>query len=147
MPSGGDLERPQLGPQGRPLDLADLQRLALSNGPLFRQAAANVEAMRGAAIQAGAYPNPTFGFQEDTAGTAGGPGYLGGFVNQVIKTANKLQLQRAAATMDLRNAELAAQARQNRSDAHDPRRLLSGAGRAGERPRVVRLGGLQQRRL
>jgi outer membrane protein, heavy metal efflux system len=107
MPATGDNVQPALGPEGRPLNLADLQRLALSNSPLFRQAAANVEAMRGTAVQAGAYPNPTFGFENDTAGTAGGPGYIGGFLNQVIKTGNKLQLQRAAATMDLRNAELA----------------------------------------
>ncbi len=107
MPGTGDNERPATGPAGRPLNLADLQRLALSNSPLFRQAAANVEAMRGAAVQAGAYPNPTLGFENDTAGTAGGAGYVGGFLNQVIKTGNKLQLQRAAATMDVRNAELA----------------------------------------
>jgi cobalt-zinc-cadmium efflux system outer membrane protein len=107
MPAPGEIERPAMGSEGRPLNLADLQRLALSNSPLFRQASATVEAMRGAAIQAGAYPNPSIGFQEDTGGTAGGPGYLGGFLNQVIKTGNKLQLQRAAATMDLRNAELA----------------------------------------
>ncbi len=107
MPAVGDNEQPAMGPEGRPLNLADLQRLALSNSPQFRQAAATVEAMRGAAIQAGAYPNPTFGFENDNAGTAGGPGYVGGFVNQVIKTGNKLQLQRAAATMDLHNAELA----------------------------------------
>jgi cobalt-zinc-cadmium efflux system outer membrane protein len=107
MPATGDNVQPAMGPEGRPLTLADLQRLALSNSPLFHQAAANVEAMRGAAVQAGAYPNPSIGFQEDTAGTAGGPGYIGGFLNQVIKTGNKLQLQRAAATMDLRNAELA----------------------------------------
>ncbi len=63
--------------------------------------------MRGAAIQAGLYPNPTFGFEEDTLGTGTRPGYLGGFFNQVIKTGDKLQLQRAVAMMDLRNAELA----------------------------------------
>lgn len=107
LPPLGPDPQPLAGPEGRPLTLADLQRLALTNSPLFRQAKANVEAMRGAAVQAGAYPNPTMGFQEDTAGTAGGPGYVGGFLNQTIKTGNKLQLQRAVATMDLRNAELA----------------------------------------
>jgi RNA polymerase sigma factor (sigma-70 family) len=38
----------------RPLSLADLQRLALSNSPLIRQAVADVEAARGATTQAGA---------------------------------------------------------------------------------------------
>jgi cobalt-zinc-cadmium efflux system outer membrane protein len=105
-PLGGD-PTPAPGPDGNPLALADLQRLALSNSPLVRQAAANVEAMRGAAVQAGAYPNPTALFQQDTAGTGnpGGPGYIGGGVQQTIKTGDKLQLQRAAAAMDLRNAE------------------------------------------
>jgi cobalt-zinc-cadmium efflux system outer membrane protein len=107
LPPLGDDPRPAAGPEGRPLTLADLQRLALSNSPLVRQAAANVEAMRGAAVQAGAYPNPTIAFEQDTAGTSGGPGYVGGYVSQLIKTANKLQLQRAAAAEDLRNAELA----------------------------------------
>ena len=67
MPATGDNVQPATGPEGRPLNLADLQRLALSNSPHFRQAAANVEAMRGAAIQAGAYPNPTLVFKNDTA--------------------------------------------------------------------------------
>ena len=59
------------------------------------------------AIQAGLPPNPTIGYEGDTMGTAVGPGYQGGFVEQKIIVANKLQLARAAATMDLRNAELA----------------------------------------
>jgi cobalt-zinc-cadmium efflux system outer membrane protein len=98
---------PQLGPQGRPLTLADLQRLALSNSPLIKQAAANVEAARGAALQAGLHPNPIFGYNEATAGTTGGPGYQGVYLEQLIKTANKLQLARSAATMDWLNAQLA----------------------------------------
>jgi cobalt-zinc-cadmium efflux system outer membrane protein len=97
----------QPGPEGQPLSLADLQRLAMSNSPLLRQAAANVEAARGAAIQAGAYPNPTVGFEQDTIYTAGSPAYIGGFFDQKIITGSKLQLARAAATMDLKNAELA----------------------------------------
>ncbi len=95
------------GPGGRPLTLTDLQRLAASNSPLLKQAAANVESARGAAIQAGAYPNPTVGFEEDTIYTAGGPGYVGGFVDQKIITGSKLQLARAAAAMDFKAAQLA----------------------------------------
>jgi cobalt-zinc-cadmium efflux system outer membrane protein len=99
--------QPMPGPDGRPLTLADLQRLGMSNSPLLRQAVANVEAARGAAIQAGAYPNPTIGYEQDTIYTAGGPAYLGGFFDQKIIVGSKLQLARAAATMDLKNAELA----------------------------------------
>lgn len=107
MPALGPDPQAVAGPEGKPLTLADLQKLALADNPQFRQARANVVAMRGAAVQAGAYPNPSFGFEEDNGGTAGRPGYVGGFVNQVIKTGSKLQLQRAVATMDLHNAELA----------------------------------------
>jgi cobalt-zinc-cadmium efflux system outer membrane protein len=107
LPPLGPEPEPAPGPQGRPLNLADLQRLALSNSPLIRQAASTVEAMRGAAIQAGLPPNPNVGYEGDTAGTTGGAAYQGGFIDQVIKTASKLQLARASATMDLLNAQLA----------------------------------------
>jgi cobalt-zinc-cadmium efflux system outer membrane protein len=105
-PLGPD-PQPRPGPDGRPLTLSDLQRIGLATSPAVKQAVANVEAMRGAAIQAGLPPNPTVGFEADTFGTTGGAGYQGAFIDQVIKTANKLQLARAAATMDWRNAEVA----------------------------------------
>lgn len=107
LPVMGPGPQPVPGPQGSPLTLSELQRLALSNSPQVRQAAANVESARGAAIQAGLPPNPTLGYEGDTAGTTGGAGYQGGYLDQIIKTAGKLQLARAVATMDLRNAELA----------------------------------------
>src|SRR5262249_50325361 len=96
----GPNPEPCPGPEGKPLTLADLPRLALANSPLIRQAAFNVEAARGAADQAGRPPNPTAGPEGDTMGTAGGPAYVGFFVEQLIKTGNKLQLARAAAAMD-----------------------------------------------
>jgi cobalt-zinc-cadmium efflux system outer membrane protein len=95
------------GPDGRPLALADLQRLALASSPLLRAAVSDVEAARGAARQAGLPPNPTIGFESDNVNTGGTAGYQGGFIDQVIKTGNKLKVQQAAALMDLRNAELA----------------------------------------
>src|SRR5207248_455750 len=82
-PLGPD-PKPSPGPEGHALTLADLQRLALANSPLIRQAAANVEAARGNAIQVGLPPNPTLALEWDTIGTAGGPGYVGGFFEQVI---------------------------------------------------------------
>jgi cobalt-zinc-cadmium efflux system outer membrane protein len=99
-----DIDPP--GPEGRPLTLADLQQLALANSPLIRQATARVEEARGNAVQAGLPPNPNVGYEGDTMGTTGGAGYQGGFFEQTIKTANKLQLARAAAAIELRNAEL-----------------------------------------
>jgi cobalt-zinc-cadmium efflux system outer membrane protein len=107
LPALGPGPAEQPGPEGRPLTLTDLQRLAMSNSPNLRQATADVTATRGAAIQAGLPKNPNFGFEDDTMGTAGGPGYLGGFIEQVISTAGKLKLAEAAAGMDYFNAQVA----------------------------------------
>jgi cobalt-zinc-cadmium efflux system outer membrane protein len=106
LPELGSEPRPVPGPNGRPLTLSDLQALALSKSPLIRQAAAQVQAAEGAAIQAGAYPNPNLGYQSDTVGTGATAGFQGFFLEQTIKTAGKLKLAQAAATMDLLNARL-----------------------------------------
>src|SRR5262249_22296973 len=87
------------------LTLADLQRLALSNSPLIRQAAADVDAARGAAQQAGAYPNPQVGYEGDNINSGATAGFQGGFIDQVIKTGGKLRLTREAAQIDLANAQ------------------------------------------
>ena len=62
---------------------------------------------RGNAIQLGTHPNPLVGYEGDTIGGAGSPDYHGAYFQQFIKTAGKLQLQQAAAMIDVRNAELA----------------------------------------
>src|SRR5262249_18596096 len=98
---------PVPGPHGAPVTLAELQQLALTNSPLIRQAAADVEAARGAVIQAGAYPNPTMGYEGDQIGSSGTAGQQGIFIDQLIKTGGKLQLAQAAALMDERQAALA----------------------------------------
>lgn len=109
---GGDAP-PQPGPEGRPLCLADLQRIALTHNPTIRQAVARVQAARGTAVQVGLYPNPKVGYEGDTAGTAAGAGYQGGYIEQTVKTAGKLQLAQAAAEMDVAAAELALRAARN----------------------------------
>jgi cobalt-zinc-cadmium efflux system outer membrane protein len=103
---------PVLPPSGRPWTLAELQALALQNSPVIPRAVADVEAARGAVIQAGLHPNPTFGYEADQVQP--GPvrdknnaGQQGGYLNQLIKTAGKLQLSRLVALMDQYNAELA----------------------------------------
>jgi cobalt-zinc-cadmium efflux system outer membrane protein len=96
----------QPGPEGHPLTLSELQGLAAANNPSIRAAVAAVQAARGAVIQAGAYPNPSIFWQDDTVGT-GGAGYQGGGVEQTIKGANKIKLSRAMAVEDLHNTELA----------------------------------------
>jgi cobalt-zinc-cadmium efflux system outer membrane protein len=106
LPSIGNDPPVQPGPEGRPLTLSDLQKIAQTSSPLLRQAASDIEAAAGAAKQAGAYPNPTVGLTSQTQGPGGGPNY-GGLIGQTIKTPGKLKLAQAAATMDLENAKLA----------------------------------------
>jgi cobalt-zinc-cadmium efflux system outer membrane protein len=99
--------QPIPGPNGRPLTLADLQNLAVTNSPTLRQAGADVESAKGAVIQAGAYPNPNFGYQSDNVDSGNTAGFQGIFFEQTIKTGGKLKLAQAAAIMDLQNSELA----------------------------------------
>jgi hypothetical protein len=131
------------GPEGRPLTLSDLQKIAIANSPLIRQASFDIEAARGNAIQAGAYPNPTVGYEATSVGPSGGPTY-GMFVSQTIKTMGKLKLAQAAALMDVRAAELAY--RRAETDLMRQRTyvLLPGAGRPGSdsrQPRSRRVDG------
>lgn len=87
--------------------LADLQQTALASSPVLREAAAKVDAARGEAIQAGAWPNPVVGYEADTVNTGETAGYQGGFVTQTFITAGKLTLAQQAALMDVRAAEAA----------------------------------------
>jgi outer membrane protein, heavy metal efflux system len=97
---------PAPGPGGKPMTLADLQSLAVSESPFIRSAAAAVDAARGGMLQAGAYPNPTVAWEADTVHT-GGAGYPGAYFDQPIKGWNKLKLQTAVAAMELHAAEIA----------------------------------------
>src|SRR5580704_10151887 len=101
-------------PEGRAYSLADLQFIAAGNSPELRQAASDVEAARGALIQARAYPNPTTGWEITPSNDGSVPSAQGPFIDQVVVTAGKLKLASAAAEMDLRNSELAL--RRARSD-------------------------------
>ena len=89
------------------LTLTELQQLAYENSPKLRQAAADVDSARGQAIQAGLYPNPMAGYEQDTARSGETAGQYGGFVSQEFVTAKKLQLARNAALMEVQAAELA----------------------------------------
>lgn len=95
------------GPKGVPLALGELQNIAVVKHPKLRQAAADVEAASGAAIQAGLYPNPTIGFEADTIGSGNTAGQQGGYVEQLIKTGGKRRLAQAAAATDWLNARVA----------------------------------------
>jgi cobalt-zinc-cadmium efflux system outer membrane protein len=100
------LPKPAPSPLDHPLTLADLQRLGEEYSPTIKNAYAAVEAARGAAYQAGQYPNPTLGYEHDTVET-GGAGYPGFFLDQLIKTGGKLTVAQAAATMEIFTAQLA----------------------------------------
>ncbi|MFN0052628.1 MAG: TolC family protein [Planctomycetales bacterium] len=87
--------------------LSELEQIALNNNPRIVQAAADVEAALGGAIQAGVYPNPTVGYEADTVGSGGTRNYQGMFFEQNIITAGKLELARSIANVDLMNRQLA----------------------------------------
>jgi len=83
--------------------LEELVALAESSSPALRQAAAEVESMRGKAYQAGLYPNPV---------ASGGAMQLGGresqyfaALSQEIVTKRKLQLDQAAVCREVVQAE------------------------------------------
>jgi len=98
-----------------PLSLGDLEQMAVQGNPTLAQAAARIEAARGKALQAGLYPNPTVGYVGDRIGAAGTAGEMQGlFVDQIIVTAGKLRLSRAAYCQEVAGAEAQALAQQYR---------------------------------
>jgi outer membrane protein, heavy metal efflux system len=83
--------------------LAELVALAESSSPVLRQAAAEVESMRGKAYQAGLYPNPV----ASTGATqmAGRESQYFASLSQEIVTKQKLRLDQAAACREVMQAE------------------------------------------
>jgi outer membrane protein, heavy metal efflux system len=88
-------------------DLAEFLAAAVASSPTLKQAAAEVAAARGAAIQAGLYPNPTAGYQGDQIGSGHSAGQQGAFLSQTIVTHGKLALAQAAALAEVSRAEAA----------------------------------------
>jgi cobalt-zinc-cadmium efflux system outer membrane protein len=109
----GEEPKPAPGPNGNPLTLSDLQRLARANNPDVVRAVAAVRAAEGAALQAGLHPNPSVGYAADTIGNAATAGFQGIFLDQPIKTAGKLELARQIASVDVVNAQVSLRAAQN----------------------------------
>lgn len=101
------------GTQQCPLSLADLEAIALGNNPTLAQAAAQVRASRGAALEAGLYPNPIIGYEAEQIGAEGTAGeFQGGFVQQTIVTAGKLRLSRAKYSQEAYEAQILAMGQQ-----------------------------------
>jgi outer membrane protein TolC len=59
------------------LSLAQLEELALQRNPTLAVASRRIEALQGAYLQAGLYPNPTIGYQGDEIGDEGRAGQQG----------------------------------------------------------------------
>jgi cobalt-zinc-cadmium efflux system outer membrane protein len=105
---------PQPGPDGKPLTLSGLQKIAATNSATLHEAAYAVQAAYGNWIQARAYPNPNIGWNVTPSNDGSTAGAQGPFIDQKIIGGGKLKLAGAGAEMDLRNAELAL--RRARSD-------------------------------
>lgn len=97
------------------INLADLEQMALRGNPTLAQAAAQLDASRARALQAGLYPNPTIGYQGELIGVNGTPGeFQGGFVQQTIVTAGKLKLSQSKYDQEAREAVIVATGQQLR---------------------------------
>ncbi|NLX96628.1 MAG: TolC family protein [Rhodopirellula sp.] len=108
-PLGHPTEHGFLPPAGHPsapgMTLAELESIAERCNPTLAQAAARVQAARGEQLQVGLYPNPVVGYLGSEIGNEGRAGQQGGFIGQEIVTAGKLQLNRAVAGQEVRQAE------------------------------------------
>ena len=86
-------------PQGtEPLTLARLEQMAIENNPTARAAQAAIDAARGRARQAGAWPNPTAGYAGEELplrGSGEARGEHGFFLEQTIPLGGKLRLGRS----------------------------------------------------
>lgn len=92
---------------GPPLTLQQAEEMALARNPTVQQAQAGVEAARGRARQAGAWPNPVLGYfgEEITPGDTIRWGEHGGFAEQAIPLGGKLRLSRAVFEREVAQAE------------------------------------------
>jgi cobalt-zinc-cadmium efflux system outer membrane protein len=91
----------------QPITLDELEQLALQNNPTTTAAAAGIEAARGRARQAGAWPNPVIGYSGEEIKTDVGDrrGEHGFFVEQAIPLGGKLRLSRNILQRTLDRAE------------------------------------------
>jgi outer membrane protein, heavy metal efflux system len=94
-------------PPATPMTLNELEQLALQNNPTATAAAAGIEAARGGARQAGAWPNPVIGYsgEEIKTGDLDVRGEHGFFVEQTIRLGGKLRLSRSVFQKTIERAE------------------------------------------
>ena len=96
----------------QPLTLAELEQLALRNNPTAAAAQAAVDATRSLAAQAGAWPNPVFGYTGSEIGQQ--RGQHGFFVDQTILLGGKLRLSRTVFDRTTDRAQAAVDLQQQR---------------------------------
>lgn len=96
---------PHVLEQAEATTIEQLERMAEDNNPTLVQAARRVQAMQGRQLQVGLYPNPVIGYQAEEIGVNGQAGQHGMYVRQEVMTANKLGLNRAVASEEVRQAE------------------------------------------
>lgn len=103
----GPPRAPTQAAAGEPLTLERLQAIAIEKNPTLAQARAAIEAARGRARQAGAFPNPVIGYTGEEI--SGGPVIRGGehglFIEQTIPISGKLRLSRAVFDKEALEAE------------------------------------------
>lgn len=88
-----------------PLSLDQLEQMALQRHPTLAVAGRRIEALQGAYLQAGLYPNPMIGYQGDEIGDEGRAGQQGIMVAQRIVTAGKLGWNREVAAQEIAAAQ------------------------------------------
>lgn len=85
--------------------LDSLEQLALSSNPTLVEMQARVDAANGRWVQVGLNPNPVAGVSSQEIGNDGSAGQHGVFVGQEYVTADKLDLNRNAASWAVKRAE------------------------------------------
>jgi len=111
----GEDTKPPSKPQ-EALNLEDLERMALEKNPTLAQAGALVREAEGRKVQAGLYPNPTFGYsgEEITVRHPSDKSQHHLFIEQKIITAGKLQRNREIFAQEQARAEADLQAQRQR---------------------------------
>lgn len=91
--------------------LESFEQLALTSNPTLIEFESRVDAANGRWFQVGLKPNPVAGISAQEIGNDGSAGQFGTFVQQQFVTADKLELNRRAASWNVKSAEhqLAAQ--------------------------------------
>jgi cobalt-zinc-cadmium efflux system outer membrane protein len=98
------IPQPTIGPEAWSLD--GLEKRAVEHNAILRRDLAQVESLRGSALQAGLYPNPRFDTGNPPVILAGKESQYNFGFQQEIVVGGKLKLDRAAAVQRVQQAQL-----------------------------------------